>query len=69
MPHETPLSILEEEERRARIRLASFRVRLFRPDGMSPMTAEARLRELQRRWKGAADRLSKAKHRAGHGAR
>jgi hypothetical protein len=61
MSVKTPISVLEEEERRARLRLAAFRARLYRSDGASPMATEARLRELQRRWKGASDRLARGR--------
>ena len=61
MAAKTPLPTLEEEERRARTRLASFRARLFRNDGASPMQTQIRLQELERKWKGAAERLSRAR--------
>ncbi len=46
--HKTPLSILEEEERRARFRLASYRAKLYNRGAASGMAAETRLRELER---------------------
>ncbi len=58
----TPIAILEEEERRARIRLAAYRARLYRHNGASPMATERRLRELERKWQGAAERLRRARH-------
>jgi hypothetical protein len=61
MATKTQLPILEEEERRARTRLASFRARLYRNDGASPMQTQIRLEELERKWKGAAERLSRAR--------
>jgi hypothetical protein len=63
MAGNTPLPILEEQERRARTRLGSYRARLYRHDATSPMAAEMRLRELERKWQGAAHRLQRA-HRA-----
>lgn len=57
----TPLPMLEEDERCARVKLAAYRARLYRHDGASPMAIEIRLRELERRWQGAADRLRRAK--------
>jgi hypothetical protein len=62
MAGNAPLSILEEE-RRARTRLASFRAKLYQHDATGPMAAEIRLHELERKWKGAAQRLERA-----HGA-
>jgi hypothetical protein len=62
MGAQTPLEILEEEERRARIRLAAFRARLYRRDHASAIAVDRRLRELERRWKGAAERLRNAHH-------
>jgi hypothetical protein len=64
MAAKLPLSTLEEEERRARVLLAAFRARLFDRNGASPMATEIRLRELERRWKGAAERLRKARTHA-----
>jgi hypothetical protein len=63
MAGNTQLLILEEEERRAPTRLASYRAKLYRHDATSPMAVEMRLRELERKWKGAAHRLQRA-HRA-----
>ena len=60
MRTKVPLEPLKEEERKAWIRLAAFRARLYRRDSASPIDVERRLRELERKWKGAADRLSKA---------
>ena len=60
----TPIEMLEDEERRARIRLAAYRARLYRSDGASPMKTQLRLAELERMWKGADDRLCRA--RRGH---
>jgi hypothetical protein len=57
----TPIETLEEEERRARIRLAAYRASLYRRNGLSPMRAEMRLRERERQWKGAAERLRRAR--------
>lgn len=62
MAGKTPISMLEEEERRARTRLAAFRGKQFHGSGGSPMKVEMRLRELERKWKGAAERLHKARH-------
>jgi hypothetical protein len=48
---------LEEEERRARNRLAVFRAKLYaRPEDDTPSRRQ-RLAELERRWKSAAERL------------
>jgi hypothetical protein len=62
MGTKTPIAILEEEERRARIRLAAYRARLYRHNGASPIVVDRRLRELERKWNGAAKRLRQAKH-------
>ena len=64
MAAKTPLSTLEEEERRARTRLASYRAKLYDRSAASPMAVKMRLRELERRWKGAAGRLSRARKNA-----
>jgi len=61
----TPLQTLEEEERRARVRLAAYRARLYRHGPMSPIVTDIRLRELERRWEGAAERLRRARRTAG----
>ena len=57
----TPIEMLEEEERNARLRLASYRARLYRHNGASPMETQRRLGELERRWKGAEERLRRAR--------
>jgi hypothetical protein len=61
MAAKTPLSMLEEEERQARVRLAAYRAKLHTRSATSPMAADIRLRELERRWKGAAERLRRAR--------
>jgi hypothetical protein len=61
MAGKTPLAHLKEDERRARVRLASYRARLFDGKVANPVATEIRLRELERRWKGAAERLRKAR--------
>ena len=60
----TSLSALEEEERPARVSLASYRARLYRSDHASPMAVGMRLRELERQWIGAAERLRHARAEA-----
>jgi hypothetical protein len=65
MAVKTPLSMLEEEERRARLRLASYRAKLYSRSAISPMAAEMRLRELERKWKGAAERLRRGRRASG----
>lgn len=60
MGPKTPLPMLEEQEQRARMRLAAFRAKRFRRDSASPMAVEMRQRELERKWRGAVDRLRKA---------
>jgi hypothetical protein len=62
MGAKTPLTVLEEEECRARIRLAAFGARLYRSDACSAIAVQRRLRELERKWKGAAERLRHADH-------
>lgn len=62
MSGKTPISTLEEEERRARTRLAAFRAKQFHGGSSSPMAVDIRLRELERKWKGADDRLRRARH-------
>ncbi len=57
MPAKVSLSTLEEEERHARLRLAAYRAKLYGRSAVSAMAAEAKLHELERRWKGAEDRL------------
>ena len=63
MAAKVALSTLEEEERRCRRRLASFRARLYRHDSASPIAVDRRLRELERRWRGASARLSDARRK------
>ncbi len=60
----TSLHTLEEEERRARLRLAAYRARLYRRDQASPMVTEIRLLELERKWQGAVERLRRARKNA-----
>jgi hypothetical protein len=57
MAAKTPMSMLEEEERQARVRLGSYRAKLHTRSAASPMAADIRLRELERKWKGADERL------------
>jgi hypothetical protein len=61
MAGKTPISKLEDEERRARMRLGSYRARLYRRNATSPMGTQMRLQELERKWKGAAERLRRAR--------
>jgi hypothetical protein len=65
MAAKTPLSMLEEEERRARLRLASHRAKLYSRSASSPMAAGIRVRELERKWKGAAERLRRGRRASG----
>jgi hypothetical protein len=65
MATKIPISQLEDEERRAHIRLAAFRARLLRRDG-SAIAFERRLRELERQYKGAVDRLRHERARQRH---
>ncbi len=60
MASQQPVEKLEEEERRARTRLAAFRAKRYRHDNASPMAVEMRQRELERKWRGAANRLRRA---------
>jgi hypothetical protein len=64
MAAKTPIAMLEEEERRARTRLASYRAKLYNHSAASPMAVAMRLRELERKWKGAAERLRRARKNA-----
>jgi hypothetical protein len=64
MATKTPFPMLEDEERRTRIRLAAFRAKLYRHDRASPMATEIRLHELERKWKGAAERLRSGRKNA-----
>lgn len=61
MTTKTPISMLEDDERRARRRLASFKARLYRDDSASPITTQRKLLELERRWQGAVSRLRRAR--------
>ena len=65
MAANTPLSMLEEEERRARMPLGSFSAKLCSRSAISPMAAEMQLRELERKWKGAAERLRRGRRASG----
>ena len=56
----TPPEILEEEERRARMRLAACRAELYDHDRRSPIAVERRLRELEQR-RGLVERLQHAR--------
>jgi hypothetical protein len=62
MATKIPISQLEDEERRARIRLAAFRARALRRNG-NAMLFDRRLRELERKWRGAVGRLQRARSR------
>lgn len=62
MTTKIPISQLEDEERRAHIRLAAFRARALRRGG-SAIAFDRRLRELERRYKGAVDRLRRERAR------
>jgi hypothetical protein len=62
MATRTPISQLEEEERRAQIRLAAFKARALRRDG-SAMAFDRRLRELERQYHGAVERLQRERAR------
>jgi hypothetical protein len=64
MTSQTPISVLQEEERRARRRLAAFRAKLYEPGDGGAMRAKLRLHELERKWEGAAERLRKARRSA-----
>jgi hypothetical protein len=48
----------------ARTRLASYRAKLYNHSAASPMAVAMRLRELERKWKGAAERLRRARKNA-----
>jgi hypothetical protein len=61
MAAKIPLSTLEEEERQSRMRLAAYRAKLHTRNAGSPMASDIRLRELERKWKGAAERLRRAR--------
>ncbi len=65
MASTTPVEMLEEQERRARMRLAAFRAKRYRHDGASAMSVEIRQRELERKWRGAASRLRQARRHQG----
>lgn len=60
----TPLEALEEEERRARLKLAAYRARLYCHDATSPAAPQIRLSEFERRWIRAAERLQRARNRS-----
>jgi hypothetical protein len=53
---------LEEEEKRARARLAVFRAKLYKTPDYAGMAGQMRLNELDRTWKAAAARLRLARH-------
>jgi len=57
MAAKTPMSMLEEEERRPPVRLGSDRAKPHDRSTVRPIAAEIRLRELDRKWTGAAERL------------
>jgi hypothetical protein len=57
----TPLEVLEVEEREARMRLAAYRDQHYADDAPKPPGIEQRLRELEHAWKAAADRLHQAR--------
>ena len=59
----TPMSMLEEE-RRAPVRLASFRAKPHDRSAARPIAAEIRPPELDRKWKGAAQRLRRDRKHA-----
>lgn len=63
MTRNTPISVLEEEARRAHHRLTLHRARLYRGDIASPVVIDRHLRDLERRWWMAAARLHKARSR------
>ncbi len=67
MPSTTPIQRLEEEERRARVRLSAFRSRLYRRDFASPMATRMRLNRLERQWRAASERLGQARRNLRHG--
>lgn len=62
MTTRVPISQLEDEARHAHIRLAAFRARLLRRDG-SAIAFDRRLRELERQYKGAVERLQRERRR------
>lgn len=63
MATKIPLSTLEEDERRAHLRLAAYKAKLYWSRAASPMAASIRLQELERKSKGAAERLRRARKR------
>ncbi len=67
MPSTTPIQRLEEEERRARVRLSAFRSRLYRRDFASPRATRLRMDRLERQWRTASERLSRARRAMRHG--
>ena len=68
MATRVPISQLEDDERRARIRLAAFRARVLRRDG-GAIAFDRRLRELQRQHRGALEGLRRERRGQGRGAR
>jgi len=57
MAAKTSMSLLEGEEWRVRVRLAAHRAKLHDRSAASPIAAEISMRGLERKWKGAAERL------------
>ncbi len=64
MATRTRISVLEEQERLARMRLAAYRSNLHNRGASDPATIHRRQREFERGWSGAADRLRRARKNA-----
>jgi hypothetical protein len=57
----TPPDILEQEERRVRMRVTACRAELYDRDRRSPIAVERRLRELERQRRGLVEGLQHAR--------
>ena len=62
MTGQPTLTALQDSEREARMRLATFRAKLYADPGRNTPLTQRRLAELERRWQGAAQRLRQASH-------